>query len=139
MNDKFMPAEHICGNTVNYITTILLFVAIRFISYNKSQYYSNNKKFFGENIFLATNLVNCDNEIYLWQYYPHIAIINKFGGNNTYLLKQKNDIAMGSVAIDWFASSVWRKRIFRRRGILRRRLWGRRMLWRMMLKRLCRW
>jgi hypothetical protein len=24
----------------------------------------------------------------LWQYYPHIATIYKFGGNNTYLLQQ---------------------------------------------------
>jgi hypothetical protein len=27
-NDKIMPAEHNRGDTINYITTILLFVAI---------------------------------------------------------------------------------------------------------------
>jgi hypothetical protein len=86
MNDKFMPTEHIRGNTVNYITTILLFVAIRVGSYNESQYYRNNKKFIGENLCLATNFVDCDNKIYLWQYFPNMATINKFGGSNTYLL-----------------------------------------------------
>jgi hypothetical protein len=95
MNDKFMSTEHIRGITINYITTILLFVAIRVRSYNESPYYSNKKKFVAENLFLATNLVNCDNEIYLWQYYPHIATINKFCGDNAYLLQQQNSRCCG--------------------------------------------
>jgi hypothetical protein len=76
MNDKFMSIKQIRGNTVNYITTILSFVAIRVRSYDESQYYSNNKKFIALNLFLATNLVDCDNKIYLWQYYQNIATIN---------------------------------------------------------------
>jgi hypothetical protein len=35
------------------------------------------------------NLVDFDNEIYLWKYYPYNAPIYKFGDNNTYLLQQK--------------------------------------------------
>jgi hypothetical protein len=84
-----MAIEHIRGNTINYMTTILLVVAIKVRSCNKIQYYSNNKKFVAETLFLATNLVDCDNKIYLWQYYPHNATIYKFGGNNAYLLQQK--------------------------------------------------
>jgi hypothetical protein len=76
MNDKFMSIKQIRGNIVNYITTILSFVAIRVRSYDESQYYSNNKKFIALNLFLATNLVDCDNKIYSWQYYQNIATIN---------------------------------------------------------------
>jgi hypothetical protein len=88
-NDKFTSTKHIRNNTINYIITILLFVAITVRSCNKSYYYSNNKKFVVENIFFTTKWVDqCDNEIYLWQYYPHITTIYKFGGNNAYLLQQ---------------------------------------------------
>jgi hypothetical protein len=64
-------------------------VAIRVASCNEGQYYSNNKKFIAKNLIVATNLVDCHNKIYLLQYYSHIVIIYKFGGNNTYLLQQK--------------------------------------------------
>jgi hypothetical protein len=65
-NAKFLPTEHIRGNTINYIATILQFVAIRAGSCNESQYCTNNKKFVAQNLFLTTNLVDCPNEIYLW-------------------------------------------------------------------------
>jgi hypothetical protein len=64
-------------------------VAIRADSCNESQYYSNNKKFIAKKLFLAINLFDCHNKIYLLQYYPHIKIIYKFGDNNTYLLQEK--------------------------------------------------
>jgi hypothetical protein len=65
MNNKFMPIEHIRGNTISYIATILSFVAITVRSCNKSQYYSHNKKYITETLFVATNLVDCDNKIHL--------------------------------------------------------------------------
>jgi hypothetical protein len=52
-NDKFMPTEHICGNTFNYIVTILSFMVIAVRSCNQRQYYSKNKKLVVENLFLA--------------------------------------------------------------------------------------
>jgi hypothetical protein len=73
MNDKFMPIEHIRGNTINYIATILSFAAVTILQ--QSKYYSNNKKSVAETLFLATNLVDCDNKIFLWQYYLYIATI----------------------------------------------------------------
>jgi hypothetical protein len=63
-NDKFMATEHICGNIIKYIATILSFVSVTVRSCNKSQYYSNKKKFIVENLFLATNLVACDNKFF---------------------------------------------------------------------------
>jgi hypothetical protein len=70
-------------------------VTIRVGFYNDSKYYSNNKKFIAKNLFLATNLVDCHNKIYFLQYYPHITTIYKFGGNNTYLMQQKNSCCSG--------------------------------------------
>jgi hypothetical protein len=85
-NDKFMSTEHICGNTIKYIATILSFMTIAVGSCNQSQYYSNNKKFVAENLFLATNLVDYGNKNFMWQYYSYMVTIYKFGGSNTYLL-----------------------------------------------------
>jgi hypothetical protein len=53
IDEKFMPKKHNCGNIVNYIVTILSFVAIAIRSCNERQYYSNNKKFVAKNIFLT--------------------------------------------------------------------------------------
>jgi hypothetical protein len=70
-------------------------MATRVGSCNESKYYSNNEKFIAKNLFLATNLVDCHNKIYLLQYYPHVVTIYKFRGNNIYLLQQKDSRCSG--------------------------------------------
>jgi hypothetical protein len=88
-----------CGNTIKYIATILSFMTIAVRSCNQSQYYSNNKKFVAENLFLATNLVDYGNKNFMWQYYSYIATIYKFGGSNTYYYNKK-------IMLQW---DLWQK------------------------------
>jgi hypothetical protein len=105
-NDKFMPTEHIPDNTINYTTTILSFVAITVRSCNKSKYYSNNKKFDTEILFLAMNLVDCRNKIFLWQYYLYISQLFKILVAITHIsYNKKFHVAVRYMAIDQFSSS----------------------------------
>jgi hypothetical protein len=101
-----MSTKHIRCNIVNYVATILSFVAIAIRSFNECQYYSNNKKFIAETYFLQRNELTvttkyiCGNTTNISQPFINLVAIT-----HTYYNK-KIHVAMGSVAIDRFFSSV---------------------------------